>query len=235
GDAAAAVGRSFQTLRGPTATAHAIVGVARDVRYQNLRTPSERLAYLPWFQADDVKMTSFEFLVRTDGHAANRASMVRNEMQRLRPDAPILALDTMMGVIKSRLLSERLLAILGAFFALVSLTLAAVGVYGLFAHLTAKRVPEIGIRLALGASPHGMMWMTLRENLVLALLGSAIGIAGAMATLPVLDGFVFGLSPTDAVSLAGAGLLLVLVSLAAAIVPARRAASVDPLVALRCE
>jgi ABC-type antimicrobial peptide transport system permease subunit len=124
---------------------------------------------------------------------------------------------------------------LGIFFAIVALTLAAVGVYGLFAHLTAKRVPEIGIRLALGASPHRMMWMTLGETFVLALVGSAIGIAGAVQSLRVLEGFLFGLSPTDAVSLAGAAFILVVVSLAAALVPARRAASVDPLVALRCE
>jgi predicted permease len=231
----AAVGRSFLTYRGPTAIAHAIVGVARDVRYQNLRTASERLAYLPWFQADDVRMTSFEFLVRTDGNPENWTSMVRSEMQRRQPDVPILAIDTMMGVINSRLLSERLLAMLGAFFALVALTLAAVGVYGLFAHLTTKRVPEIGIRLALGAPPHRMMWMTLRENLVLALMGSAIGVASALQSLRVLEGFVFGLSPTDAVNLAGAALILVLASLAGAIVPARRAASVDPLAALRCD
>jgi ABC-type antimicrobial peptide transport system permease subunit len=124
---------------------------------------------------------------------------------------------------------------LGTFFAMVALTLAAVGVYGLLAHLVARRVPEIGVRLALGARPTDMMWMTLRENLRLALAGSAIGIATAAAGLRVLDGLLFGLSPTDAVNLASAALILVLVSLAAAVVPARRAASVDPLVALRCE
>lgn len=235
GDAAAAVGRRFETLRGPTAIAHEIVGVARDVRYQNLRTPSERLAYLPWFQADDVRMTSFEFLIRTDGNPANWTSVVRSEMQRLRPDAPVLSIETMMGVINARLLSERLLAMLGGFFALVALTLAAVGMYGLFAHLTAKRVPEIGIRLALGASPHRMLWMTLRENLVLALMGTAIGIAAALQSLRVLEGFMFGVSATSAANLGGAAFVLVVVSLAAALVPARRAASVDPLVALRCE
>jgi predicted permease len=235
GDAAAAVGRSFLTYRGPTAIAHEIVGVARDVRYQSLRTASERLAYMPWFQASDVRMTPFEFLIRTDADPANWVSMVRNEMQRLRPDAPVLAIEPMMTVINRRLLSERLLAMLGAFFAVVALTLAAVGVYGLLAHLTTKRLPEIGIRLALGARPDQMIWMTLRENLVLTVLGSAIGIACAIESLGVLEGFLFGLSPNDAVSLAGAALILVLVSLAAAVVPARRAASVDPLLALRCD
>ena len=231
----AAVGRSFLTGGGKSQIRHEIVGVARDVRYQDLRTPSERLAYLPWFQADDVKLAQFEFLVRTDGNPESSANMVRTEMQRLRPDAPIVAIRTMTGVINGRLLSERLLALLGSFFGIVALTLASVGVYGLLAHRVARRVPEIGVRLALGARPRQMLWMTLRENLLLALTGSALGVAGAIATLRVLEGFTFGLSATDAANLAAAALILVLASLAAAISPARAAASVDPLVALRCE
>ena len=235
GDAGNAVGRSFLTHRGPTAIAHEIVGVARDVRYQNLRTPSERLAYMPWFQDTEIRTTSFEFLLRTDGNPANWVNIARTELQRLRPDVPIVAVLTMTDVINDRLLSERLLSMLGSFFASVALILAAVGVYGLLAHLVSRRVPEIGIRLALGAQSRQMVWMILRENLRLVLIGAGIGIVGAAASLRVLDSFLFGLSPTDAINLAGAALILVLVSLAAAVVPARRAASVDPLVALRSE
>ena len=235
GDAGAAIGQTYLTYRGPTPTAHEIVGVARDVRYQNLRMASDRLAYQPWFQAGEVRTTAFEFVLRTDGNPANWINMTRAEMQRLRPDVPILAIRTMTDVINGRLLSERLLAMLGSFFAIVALTLAAVGVYGLLAHLVARRVPEIGVRLALGARPNDMMWMMLRQNLVLALIGSGIGIAGAAAGLRVLEGLLFDVSPVDTVNLAGAALILVLVSVGAGVVPARRAASVDPLVALRCE
>ena len=235
GDIESAIGRSFLTGGGSSQIRHEIVGVARDVRYQDLRTPSERLAYLPWFQADDVRLAQFEFLVRTDGNPASFVNMVRTEMQRLRPDAPIVAIRTMTGVINGRLSSERLLALLGSFFAIVALTLASVGVYGLLAHRVARRVPEIGVRLALGARPRQMLWMTLRENLLLAALGSALGIAAATAALRVLEGVTFGLSPTGAVNLTMAALVLVFASLAAAIIPARVAASVDPLVALRCE
>ena len=235
GAAGAAVGRTFLTHRGSTAVTHEIVGVASTVRYQDLRRASERMVYQPWFQADDVRMASFEFLVRTEGDPASSINMVRAEMERLRPDAPVLSIQTMTGVINGRLMTERLLAMLGSFFAVVALTLAAVGVYGLLAHVVSRRVPEIGVRLALGARPNQMLWMMMRENLVLALTGSAIGIASAAASLRALEGFLFGLSPTDAVNLASAALILVLVSLAAALAPARRAASVDPLVALRCE
>jgi ABC-type antimicrobial peptide transport system permease subunit len=141
----------------------------------------------------------------------------------------------MTGVINGRLLSERLLAIIGTFFAVVALLLAGVGVYGLLAYLVARRMPEFGVRVALGARPIEMMSMTLRENTRLAVIGCALGIAAAFFVLRVLDGLLFGLSPIDLANLATAAAILTLVSLAAAIVPARRAASVDPLVALRQE
>jgi len=235
GDADAAIGRRFTTGGGNSAVTYEIVGVARDVRYQNLRKPSERLVYLPWFQARDVRSTPFEFVVSTNDNSAGSINMIRSEIQRLRTDAPVLAVRTMTGVINGRLFTERLLTTLGTFFALVALTLAAVGTYGLLTHLGARRVPEIGIRLALGGRPRQMMWMTVRENLALAITGSLIGIAAAAAALRVLDKLLFGLSPLDAVNLASAAVILILVSLAAAVTPARRAASVDPLVALRYE
>jgi putative ABC transport system permease protein len=235
GDAGAAIGRQFTIGRGESAIEHEIVGVARDVRYQRLRTTSERMVYLPWFQAHDVRLAPFEFVIRTTRDPANWINITRNEMLRLRPDAPIFAIHTMTGVINGHLRSERLLATLGSFFAVVALTLAAVGVYGLLAYVVACRVPEIGVRLALGARPQDMVWMTLRENLRLALIGSGVGIAAAAGGLRTLEGLLFGLSPTDVVNLGTAALILVLVSLAAAVVPARRAASVDPLVVLRNE
>ena len=156
-------------------------------------------------------------------------------MQRLRPDAPILDIQTMSGMVNERLLTERMLAALGTFFAVVALTLAAIGVYGLLAYLVTRRTAEIGVRLALGARPIEMVWMTLRESLLLAIVGAVLGVAGSAAGLRILDGLLFGLSPTDAVNLVSAAVVLVLVALTAAFVPARRAARVDPLVALRAE
>jgi len=235
GDVSAAVGRTFIINRGPKPIPYEIAGVAKDIRYQDLRRPSERIAYLPWFQADDVRLAPFEFILRTEGNPSNWIEVTRNAMRRQRPDLPILAIQTLDGVINERLLSERLLAVLGTFFAVVALALAAVGVYGLLAHLVARQVPEIGVRLALGARPGEMVWMTVRESLSLAATGAGIGLVGAAAGLRVLEGFLFGLSPTDMVNFAVAALILVLVSLAATFVPARRAATVDPLVALRAE
>jgi putative ABC transport system permease protein len=235
GDARAAVGRQFSIGRGPSNVPHEIVGVARDVRYQDLRTPSDRLAYVPWFQDTDVRLTPFEFVIRTQRDPAQSITAVRREIERLHPGAPILAIQTMTGFMNGRLLSERLLATVGTFFAIVALMLAAVGVYGLLAHLVARRVPEIGVRLAIGARPLEMIWMTMREILILAGIGASIGIITALAGLRVLDGLLFGLSPSDPVNLVTAALILLLVALAAAAIPARRAASVDPAVALRSE
>ena len=209
--------------------------MARDIRYQDLRRPSERIAYLPWFQADDVRLAQFEFILRTEGDPANWIDITRRAMRQRRPDLPILAIQTLNSVINTRLLSERLLAMLGTFFAAVALALAAVGVYGLLANLVARQIPEIGVRIALGARPGEMVWMTVRESLVLVATGAVIGIAGAATGLRVLEGLLFGLSPTDIVNLAIAALILVLVALAAAFVPAWRAATVDPLIALRAD
>jgi predicted permease len=235
GAPASAVGRTFIINRGPQPIPHEIVGVARDIRYQDLRRPSERLAYLPWFQANDIRLASFEFILRTNSNPASSIEMTRQTMQRVRPDVPILAIQTMSGVINERLLSERLVASLGAFFAIVALTLAAIGVYGLLSYVVAHRTAEIGLRLAIGAHPLEMVWMTIRQSLLLAMVGAAIGITGALAGLRVLDDLLFGLSPTDVVNLVVAALLLVLVAVVAAYVPARRAATVNPLTALRSD
>jgi predicted permease len=235
GNARAAIGRQFGIGRSPGSITHTIVGVARDVRYQDLRTASERLVYVPWFQAFDIRLSPFEFALRTSGDPANSITLARREIERLHPGAPILAIRTMTGMMNAGLLSERLLAAIGTFFAVVALTLAALGVYGLLSHIVARRGREIGVRIAVGARPVEMIWMTLRDTLTLAGIGVAVGIAAAVAGLRVLDGLLFGLSPTDAVTLMTAALLLLLVSIAAAVVPARRAASVDPLVALRSE
>jgi predicted permease len=235
GGPANAVGRTFNINRGPEPIPYEIVGVAKDVRYQDLRRPSEPIAYLPWFQADDVRLAPFEFILRTDGNPVNWIDVTRAEMRRRRPDVPIYAIQTLTAVMNGRLLSERLLAMLGTFFAIVALLLSAVGVYGLLVHLVTRRTPEIGVRLALGARPIEMVWMAVRENLVLVAAGTVIGVALAAAGLRVLEGMLFGLSSTDTVNLLAAALVLLVVSLAATLEPARRAATVDPLAAIRAD
>jgi ABC-type antimicrobial peptide transport system permease subunit len=235
GDAAKAIGRQITIGRGPTAITHEIVGVARDVRDRNLRTAPDRLAYLPWFQDRVVRLAPFEFLIATTQDPTRAVAATRRAIERLHPDAPITKIETMPEVIGGRLRSERLLATLGTAFAVIALVLAAVGMHGLLAYVVARRVPEFGVRLALGARPVELLWLTLRDNVMLVATGAGVGIIGAVAGLRVVDGLLFGLSPTDGTTLTIAALVLMAASIAGAAVPARRAAMVDPLVALRAE
>jgi putative ABC transport system permease protein len=173
--------------------------------------------------------------VRTAGDPRAWAAAVREEIRRVRPHAPVIAVVTLNEQINSRLTREWLLAILSGFFACVALTLAAVGVYGLLAYAVVRRVPEIGVRLALGARPATILWTTLRESLVLGAIGTGIGLGIATVVLRSAQAFLFGLSPSDTATLVGAAASLTVVGLAAAFIPARRAAAVDPLVTIRCE
>ncbi|MPY89513.1 MAG: FtsX-like permease family protein [Luteitalea sp.] len=231
---ASALGRQFDLLTPESVQSFEIVGVAGDVRDRSLRTPGTRLVYIPQFQSRDVP-PYFDFALRTAGNPSSWIAMVRQEIQRRRPDAPVLAIRTLADQINRHLLSERLLATLCGFFAVVALTLAAVGLYGLLAYVIARRVPEIGIRMALGARPRTLLWRTLRESVVLGALGTLVGLGAAVVALRGVQSLLFGLSPTDVGSLIGAALLLIGIALVAGFVPARRAAAVDPAVALRAE
>jgi predicted permease len=233
--ASSALGREVTIGRGESARTVQIVGVAKEVRFRSLRGPGRRVIYVSQFQEREVQQEYFEFALRTAGDPANWVAMARAEILRLRPDAPVLQVLTLRNQINKTLTREWLLASLGTFFAVVALALAAIGVYGLLAYVVARRVPEIGVRLALGAQPRMMWWMTLRESLALAAVGTGVGLAIAAATLRVLNSLLFGLSATDGVTLLGAAALLTIVGLIAGFIPARRAAAVDPLVAIRCE
>jgi predicted permease len=232
---ASALGRLVAVGPPRAAVSFEIVGVAREVRYQDLRTDSRRTIYVPLLQALDVRQTQYEFALRTAGDPAGWVGTVRAEISRGRPTTPIAAVRSLTEQINTGLTREWLLAVLGAFFAGVALMLAAIGVYGLLAYAGARRVREIGIRLALGARPRWILWMTLRECLVLAVLGAVLGLGVASVALRGVGTFLFGLSSTDLGTLLSAAAVLVVVALFAGFVPARRAASVDPLVAIRCE
>ena len=133
------------------------------------------------------------------------------------------------------LVIERMVAQVSAAFGVLALVVACVGLYGVLAYGVARRTREIGVRIALGASRGGVQWMVLRESLVLLGLGFALGVPAALAATRLVASMLFGLTPADPVTMAASLLVMVGVSLAAAFVPARRAARVDPMVALRYE
>jgi ABC-type antimicrobial peptide transport system permease subunit len=136
---------------------------------------------------------------------------------------------------RNLLSTERFFARMSVFLGLLALALACVGLYGLMSYAVANRTSEIGLRMALGAVPRRVWWMILRESLALVCVGVIVGIGAAMAATRLIQSQLYGLSPTDPVSYGAVALLLVAVALVAVLIPARRAAKIDPMVALRAE
>src|SRR5262249_36514577 len=130
---------------------------------------------------------------------------------------------------------ERLVATLSTFFGLFALLLAALGLYGVMAYTVARRTREIGLRVALGARAGDVVWLVMRETLLLAFIGVVIGLPAALAATRLTEGLLFGLSPTDPWTIAVATVVMIAVATLAGYLPARRAARVDPMVALRYE
>jgi ABC-type antimicrobial peptide transport system permease subunit len=134
-----------------------------------------------------------------------------------------------------QLAKDRATALLSGYFALLSLLLACIGLYGLMSYTVTRRTREIGIRVALGAQREDVQWIVLRETLALALLGIAIGVPSALAATRLIASMLFGLSPGDLPTILGVSLLLLLVAMFAGYLPAHRASSIDPMDALRTE
>ncbi len=164
---------------------------------------------------------------------------IRVAVQAVQPDVPMFQMHSLAEEVDAALVRERLVATLSGAFGIVALVLICVGLYGLMAFSVARRTAEIGVRLAMGATPSIIRALVTREGLRVLLIGLAIGapaawIAGRMASAQ-LSSLLFGLTPADPISFAGATALLVVVTLTAAVIPALRASRVDPIVALRHE
>jgi ABC-type antimicrobial peptide transport system permease subunit len=160
---------------------------------------------------------------------------VRHVVKQAGPDLPIVEIKTQTQHIDTMLFQERLIARLASLFGLLSLLLASIGLYGLLAYEVSNATREIGIRVALGAPLAGVLRGVVRHGVVLTAIGAAVGIAGSLAVTRLLGSMLFGVRPSDPVTLIGVSCLLLMVALAACYFPARRATRVDPLVALRHE
>ncbi len=209
-----------------------VVGVVKDVKNSSLRSASEPAVYFASHQFPSRKM---HLIVRGHGEGARLASLVRNEAQRLDPTLPIGDVKSMDRVLEESVDPPRFVMLLMSVFAGLALTLAAVGIYGILTFLVSHRRRDIAIRLALGAEPSAMLCMIVREGLGLTLVGCGLGVIGALVAGRSLAGFLFGVAPWDPVTLGGVVVLVGLVATAACIVPGRRAASEDPVRALRAE
>jgi putative ABC transport system permease protein len=185
--------------------------------------------------ATQGRVSYISLMARTRVRPEAMVDAVRKTVWSLDPDQPILQLGTMQARLDEFYAPRRFNMLLFGAFALVALSLAAIGIYGVLAYLVAQRTNEIGIRVALGAKTHDVLWLIVRQGLTLTLIGVTLGLVAALALTRVIQNLLYEVSPTDPATFAGIGLLLLLVACLASFIPARRATKVDPLVALRHE
>jgi ABC-type antimicrobial peptide transport system permease subunit len=209
-----------------------IVGVAADVRYERVQGEPVPLMFI-----SNRIMTRriFTVIARTNGDPAAVLPAVRDAIRAVEPDQPITEIGTMRDAIGDAVAAPRVLTMLVGLFGVLALLLAAIGVYGVVAYVVGQRTNEIGIRIALGAQSSNIVAWALRTGLVPAVVGLVVGGAGALALSRLLGAQLYEVSPNDPVVFGSVGLILVAIALMASGIPARRAARVDPAVALRVE
>ena len=212
-----------------------IVGIVGDVNEDSLaQKEAYPIMYIPFAQASGSRDAA-TFVIRTVQDPRELGSAVRDVLRKLAPDLPLKAPKTMDELVGDSLVKYRFPTILISVFGGIALLIAAVGVYGVISYSVAQRTHEIGIRVALGASRGKILRMVLSRGLRLAVIGAAIGLIASHWLTELLRDQLYGISPSDPATLAGATLILLAVALAACWIPARRATRVDPLVALRYE
>ncbi len=227
-----AIGSSFLGDADELDTPVQIIGIIPDTRYVDLRSDTPPTFYLDYQQyTGDAGRMVIELHTASDPAAI--LPQVRSVIASIDRDLPLTDVRTMDQQVASTLANERIFAQLTGAFGIIALILAAIGVYGIMAYNVARRTGEIAIRMALGAQRTQVLTMVLRESITLALTGIVLGIAGALALARLIQSMLYGIAPSDPITLAASAILLLVIALAAALGPARRAAKVDPMQALR--
>jgi predicted permease len=209
-----------------------IVGVVTDTRYRDLRTPDERMAYLPLEQAIDP-IANAVVAVRGPGDVTRLVPSIRAVVGESVPGGFVSSVATIDQRVDASLVRERMLALLATFFAALALMLACVGLYGVMAYGVVRRTREIGIRIAIGARQESVIWMIVRETLLLVGIGAVAGTLASLAATTYIAGQLFDVTPRDPVAIGLALFVLAVVTLVAGYVPARQASRIDPVSALR--
>ncbi len=210
-----------------------VVGVIGRVKMEGLSQDSNRVqGYLPFLQSPNTDMT---VIVKGSADPNQLVGAIRDQVKQIDPDQPIYAVRTMDEIRSESVAGEKLNLTLLSLFAGIALVLAIVGIYGVMSYAVTQRTHEIGIRMAIGARPRDVFRMIMGHGMSLALIGVAIGLAGAFALTRLMASMLFGIEPTDPFTFVSIALLLTGVALVACYVPGRRATKVDPVVSLRYE
>ncbi len=212
-----------------------IVGVAEDARYLSVREPAGPMLFLSAFQLQSLMTSVNEIEVRTAGDPTSITAEVRRAIQEIDSNLPITNVTTLAAQVSDSMGQQRIISGLTGFFGILGLAIACVGLYGIMAYNVARRTHEIGVRMALGAQKGDVLKMVVGHGFRLTLIGVAIGVAGALGLTRLLTSLLYGVKPTDTLTFVGASLILISVAIMACYMAPRRAANVDPMVALRSE
>ena len=213
-------------------TSFEIVGIVQDVKLAGLEAPSEPAYYIP---ASQAPLEDMVILVRTTTDPLSVVAAVRQAVWSIDPNQPISDVSTLEKVVDESIAQRRLNMVLMGLFGGLAMLLSAVGIYGLLSQAVTQRTQEMGIRMALGAQVSDVLKLVLKQGMMLALAGEAIGLVGAFLLTRLMQGLLFGVTPNDATTFVVVAGVLTTVALLACYIPARRATKVDPLIALRYE
>jgi len=209
-----------------------IVGVLHDAKYNDVREPAPPTMYVPHTQARPAAVT---FELRTAGATASVMGAVREAVRQIDANLPVTDVSTQIEQVEKRFMQEKLFAQAYTLFGGLALLLASIGLFGLMSYSVSRRTNEIGIRMALGAQGQDVLRLVMRESMILVVIGIAVGLTIALASSRFVATLLFGLPPTDIMTMGLAMTVMVAVSALAGYLPARRASRVDPMVALHYE
>lgn len=215
-----------------------VVGVVGDIRVRGLEGPSEPQVYLPHQQIPDIALNFYDpkdLVIRSSAPPADLLPAIRQIIRSADPEQPISHVQPLQNVVESQTASRRAQLRVLVALAVIALLLASVGIHGLLAFTVSQRRQEIGVRLALGAEPRGIVQLVVREGLLLAVLGVIPGIVGAYVAARGMSALLFGVDPGDPVTVAGAAGLSILMTLVGSLIPALRAGRVSPMAVMRAE
>lgn len=216
----------------PKPIVYEIVGVVKDARYFNMREAIKPMMFIPIWR---VAPQNAELVIRTTASANQLAALVRREIKALDPVIPLRKIHPLEEDIDRTILIERLVATLSEFFGSIALLLSAVGLYGVLAYTVTRRTREIGIRMAVGADRPSVLWLVFRESILMVSCGTIIGTMAAFAATRAIGSLLYEVSAQDPISILFAAIVLASAATLASLLPAGRAAKVDPLIALRYE